>query len=182
MAVALVLWAVLISPATAADAVRCEAVWRGPDATCGLSGDWAASGTGRSERAARRAAQDRLRETVEYGARLAVQKASGTFAEALRVEEVRACPDAVADEASLLCRAEAELSERRLCYADMPSGPCWSSPIIMVEGPIWKTMEQARELVCDEVDRALRARTADEPVLLACAVACRADARIRCPG
>lgn len=160
---------------------RCEAVWRGPTTACGLSGEWLAVGTGRSETDARKKAGVRLKEAIGILSQEAADRASDSIASAKTEEDRRLCARHVYDSATFLCQDDASLAASRICYAEMPRGACWQSPMITLEGEVWRMMELGQDLVCAEVERALTEQGATLGVRQSCQAECRTTARVRCP-
>ena len=160
---------------------RCEAVWRGPTAGCGLTGEWLTVGTGRSESDARKKAGVRLKEAIGILSQEAADRAADSIASAKTEEDRRLCARHVYDSATFICQDDVDLAESRICYAEMPRGTCWQSSMITLEGEVWRMMELGQDLVCAEVERALNEKDAPLAVRQSCQAECRTSARVRCP-
>lgn len=169
--------------ATAGDDIReptrCEAVWIGPTRACGLTGTWAATGTGPHHARARQAAVDRLRNAVAAGAEVQIIKAAQTIAIGDAELDARRCPDAVVKQAQFSCNPDPMLGQKRLCYVDLPGTGCGDVLSFEWEGRAWKVMEGARDKLCSMVDRALQ--SAPDQARAECRAHCLQAARVRCP-
>jgi hypothetical protein len=160
---------------------RCEAVWRGPTAGCGLTGEWLAVGTGRTETDARKKAGVRLKEAIGILSQEAADRAATSIASAKTEEDRRLCARHVYESATFVCEDDADLATSRICYAEMPRGTCWQSSMITLEGEVWRMMELGQDLVCAEVERALVEQEASLAARQSCQAECRTSARVRCP-
>lgn len=172
----------LLGAALAADPTpgRCEAVFLGPVAECSLPGSWAASGFGKNESQARKHALARLEAVLQAGAEARAEKAADTPAAAEAKAEIGTCPKVAEDAARVHCYAEAAIAEKRLCFASFEDPGCWRGPMQDMEGTAWKMMEAGRDLICQELDTALAAESAEKRA--SCQAKCQQQARVRCPG
>jgi hypothetical protein len=171
----------LSSLAFAGDPYRCEAVWSGPAVEgCGLSGRWAATGTGKNQENAREAAAQRLGDAVQAAADGRAIKARGTPAEQITDRERSTCMPTVLVEAQFFCHADPELSQTRLCFADFPDSNCFRGASLDLEGPAWKVMEEGRVKICAESDAAMAAQNVALQRRSECMAKCLSTATVKC--
>jgi uncharacterized membrane protein len=161
------------------DPYRCEAVFQGPVAACGISQNIVATGHGRNEDQARKAAQARLVEAISAAASVRAVRAADTLASAETRSEVNTCARVSADAARVHCYSEPELNEKRLCFASFEDSSCWRGQMIDLEGPAWKMMETGRTRICARLDETLQDAEAEHR--LSCETRCKQQARVRCP-
>lgn len=184
-----VMWTALLLSLTAlaGDAsqrapVRCEAIWNGPSTGCDLAGNWAATGLGEDEDAAREAALTRLKDAMEAGAdAMAFRFQSATTTAGAASPQRQSCAVDAAARVRYACFAEDALREARLCFADLPEPDCWTGDPLLLEGTAWKEMERGRNQVCREMEDQLRAANATAQQSATCKARCYQAARVRCP-
>jgi hypothetical protein len=169
----------MVTAALAAEPARCEAVFTGPTRACSLSGQWTASGTGKVESQARKAAVRRLEDLIASAVESRQAQTSGTLAAATTARDAFACRQGLAQQARIYCYPEPELIERQLCFASFKDADCWRGLPVTIEAPAWRGMEMGREQLCDAVVDAVPA-TASDAHRLDCRVRCLQESSVRC--
>lgn len=170
----------LATAALAAEPVRCEAVYTGPSRACALAGDWSATGTGKSEGAARKNAVRRLETLIDSAVERQSLATEGTMAAATAAQDELSCTSAVGQQARVFCYEEPALADKQLCFADLKASRCWRGGPIDIEAPAWRAMEQGRAQLCERIDQSLVSRDASLVDRLSCQVQCLQDTQVRC--
>lgn len=170
---------VLFLVATAlAGPMRCEAVYTGAPGACELSGTWSASGVGKSEARARKAARARLGALVQAAALHRGTRGAGHGARELAQQHAAACLAGLDTAAQVHCFEEPALSQRALCLTQLKGSTCWRGLPIEVEAPAWRATETGQALLCEAV--AARQATASRLVQHACQIECNQKVRTTC--
>ncbi len=158
--------------------MRCEAVYSGAGGACELSGTWSASGVGKSEARARKAAQTRLGALVQAAALHRGTRGAGAGAQALAEQHAARCLEGLEAAAQVHCFEEPGLGQRALCLTRLPESSCWRGLPIEVEAPAWRATETGQALLCREV----AVQQASAPLLAqhACQMACNQQVRTTC--
>lgn len=170
----------LLAPALATDAFRCEAVMTGPSPACELPGTWSATGTGKTEVAAGKAAIRRLENLVVSVAEERAQRTAGTLAQGVAERAADACNQSASTQARLHCYPEPALADKKICLISLADTACWRSAPLDLEGPAWKVMEQGRDLLCSTMDANLEAAGASDLERLSCQVSCLENTAAKC--
>ena len=158
--------------------MRCEAVYSGSGGACELSGTWSASGVGKSEARARKAAQARLGALVQAAALHRGPRGAGAGARAFAEQHAASCLEGLEAVAQVHCFEEPVLDQRALCLTRLPESSCWRGLPIEVEAPAWRATETGQTLLCREI----AVQQAGAPLLEqhACQVACHKEAKTTC--
>ena len=120
---------VLVLVATAlAGPMRCEAVYTGAPGACELSGTWSASGVGKSESRARKAARGRLGALVQAAALHRGTRGAGAGAVALAQQHAAACLAGLDSAAQVHCFEEPALGQRAGGASEMVCAPGSQQP------------------------------------------------------
>jgi len=163
----------LAGPVKADTPTRCEAIWIGPVKGCGLTGEWAATGSGSGDKEARKRAIARLVTAVRASSEVDVveRPMGGT-------DPVQ-CAAKAESAARLTCFPEPVLAAKTHCYIDLPVEGCGGIAMFELKGIGWRVSEKGRERMCKEVDKAMA--RADTVTREKCRSRCAQEARVRCP-
>lgn len=151
----------------------CVAQWSRPSSTCALSEPVVVRAVGRSPAQARKLALLRLRLTLGSLAQAARMEVAGTLAE-VALGDLHGCPLVAEPEVRMDCMASSSYLSTGICFAELPSDPCFGRSTLSAVGPLWKAAEQVRAEACGAVGGTGDARG------LRCQAACQSQITIRC--
>jgi hypothetical protein len=169
---------VLSSWAAEPAAFQCQALWVGPSGECALQGTWTGNGAGRSEKAARKDAQEALVDAVGLAARAAAERTKQTMA----APHLDLCPRVSTDAATVSCIPADGLAGFQLCFVDLVEDSCAFTDHFTIETYGFEAFERGRKQMCRGMEKQVRAAQSDEPTIDDCLAACEQHVRVRCPG
>jgi hypothetical protein len=173
----------LVSVSLAAEPVayQCQAVWVGPREECSLEGNWTGTGAGRSEKSARKDAQNALVESVTLGARGAADRTKGTMAAATTAPQLDSCPRSAEETATTTCIQADGLAAYQVCFVDLVEPVCeHATDQLTIEAHGYDAFALGRKQMCDKIEKELREKGV--ATIDACLASCDQHVRVRCPG
>ena len=153
--------------------VRCDAVWLSPTKTCPLGRTVAATGTGKNQQMAERAAQGRLELLVREASELQ------EFQYPSRPIDGESCANDVMNHGRISCAEASELADAKTCYVSFEADQCIAVDPFQLKGPAWKMMEKGRDKMCSAV--ATAHQTSAPIIQKKCMSLCLEETIVRCP-